>query len=157
MPTVQELVRSYSAADEGQIAFAWNGRHADELVDANMQFRRAVCTCFEEDKAAFPLPLIAALFKAETLFAKEAWGVNRIVSILAQEMLERGGAAYLDIYLAGARCGMDAFLETGNIALSKARCRELMVQCQANAAVDAGQKQQWAMLAERFSFLLTRE
>jgi hypothetical protein len=156
MLAVKDFVRIYSPEAEPQIAFAWNGKHASEFIDANMQFRREVCSFFQDDKSAFSLPLIAALFKAESLFAKEAWGVNRVVSRLAQELLERGGVEYLDLYLAGARCGMDAYLETGNITLSKPRCQELLDQCKVNATLANGDEKQWALLAERFAFLLTK-
>jgi len=157
MLAVRDFVRTYSPEAESQVAFAWNGKHADEFIDTNMQFRREVCDFFQDDKRAFSLPLIAALFKAETLFAKEAWGVNRVVSGLAEELLERGGIEYLDLYLAGARCGMDAYLETGNITLSEPRCQELLDQCKANANVANGSEKQWALLAERFAFLLTKK
>jgi len=156
MSIVSDFVRTYTQEAEPRIAFAWNGKHAAELIDANAQFRREVCKYFEDDAKACSLPLIAALFKAETLLAKEAWGVNRVVSRLAQEMLERGGADYLDHYLAGARCGMDAFMETGNIALSRSRCQELLEKCQANIASADGTGNQWKMLAERFSYLLSK-
>lgn len=152
----KDFARNYSPEDEQHIGFAWNGKHADGFVDSNMLFRTEVCSYFLENKEDLSLPLIAALFKAETLFAKEAWGVNRVVSSLAQELLERGGADYLDVYMAGARCGMDAFIESGNITLSRHRCRELFAACEANAAVANGAEKQWSMLAERFAFLLTR-
>eukprot|EP01034_Spumella_vulgaris_P035477 gene35478-43742_t len=103
MSAVNDFVRTYAPQAEAQIAFSWNGKHASEFVDWNMQFRQEVCAYFEDENDVFPLPLVAALFKAETLFAKEAWGVNRVVSKLAQELLERGGVEYLDVYLAGAR------------------------------------------------------
>jgi hypothetical protein len=153
---VRDFVRTYSPEAEPQIAFAWNGKHAEDFNDSNMQFRRDVCVFFQDDKGAFSLPLIAALFKAETLFAREAWGVNQVVSRLAQELLERGGVEYLDLYLAGARCGMDAYMETGNITLSKSRCQELLDQCKANATFANGSEKQWTLLAERFAFLLTK-
>lgn len=156
MPVVKEFVRTYTPQAEAKIAFAWNGKHASELVDSNMQFRQEVCAHFENENDVFSLALVSALFKAETLFAKEAWGVNRVVSKLAQELLERGGVEYLDVYLAGARCGMDAFMETGNITLSKSRCQELVDRCRVNANANDGTGQQWAILAERFSYLLTR-
>jgi hypothetical protein len=156
MVTVKDFVRTYTPEAEPQIAFAWNGKHASEFVDSNTQFRRDVCIYFEEEKDAFALPLIAALYKAETHFAKEAWGVNRAVSSLAQELLERGGIEYLDVYLTGARCGMDAFMESGNITLSKPRCQEILDKCLANASATDGTEKQWRMLAERFSYLLTK-
>lgn len=156
MSFVRDFIRTYTPQAETQIAFAWNGKHANEFADSNMQFRQEVCSYFEDEKETFSLPLIAALFKAETLFAKEAWGVNRAVSELAQELLERGGVAQLDVYLAGARCGMDAFMETGNITLSKPRCQELLDRCLVNANATDGSGTQWGMLAERFSYLLTK-
>ena len=156
MSVERDFVCTYTPQAETQIAFAWNGKHANEFVDSNMQFRRKVCNYFEDEKDRFSLPLIAALFKAETLFAKEAWGVNRVVSALAQELLERGGVEYLDVYLAGARCGMDAFMETGNITLSKLRCQELLDRCLANANATEQTGKQWEMLAERFSYLLIK-
>ena len=79
-----------------------------------------------------------------------------VVSSLAQELLERGGVEYLDVYLAGARCGMDAFMASGNITLSKPRCQEILERCVANATATDGSQKQWGMLAERFSYLLTK-
>lgn len=156
MLAVRDFVRNYSPEAEPRVAFAWNGKHAAEFIDSNLQFRTEVCAFFQDDKEVFSLALVAALFKAETLFAKEAWGVRRVVSSLAQELLERGGVQYLDLYLAGARCGMDAYLETGNITLSKHRCQELLDQCNANASLANGSEKQWGLLAERFSYLLTK-
>jgi hypothetical protein len=156
MSVVRDFVHTYVPQAEARIDFAWNGKHSNEFVDPNMQFRKEVCSYFDDEKDTFSLPLIAALFKAETLFAKEAWGVNRVVSKLAQELLERGGVQYLDVYLAGARCGMDAFIETGNITLSKPRCQELLDRCLTNANGTDGNGKQWGMLAERFSFLLAK-
>lgn len=156
MVAVKDFVRTYIPEAEPKIAFAWNGKYANEFADSNMLFRRSVCDYFEDEKDSFPLPLIAALYKAETLFAKEAWGVNMVVSSLAQELLERGGVAYLGVYLAGARCGMDAFMASGNIALSKPRCQEILEQCSANATATDGTEKQWGRLAERFSYLLTK-
>lgn len=156
MSVVRDFVRTYTPQAETQIGFAWNGKHAGEFVDTNMQFRQELCDCFEEEKDTFSLTLIAALYKAETLFAREAWGVNSVVSELAQALLERGGVEQLDVYMAGVRCGMDAYMESGNIRLSKPRCQELLDRCLANARATDGSGSQWTMLADRFSYLLTQ-
>jgi hypothetical protein len=156
MLAVEDFVRTYTPKSEAQIAFAWNGKHANEFVDSNMQFRKDVCSYFEAEQDAFSLPLIAALFKAETLCAKEAWGVNRVVSMLAQELLERGGVEYLEVYMDGARCGMDAFMATGAITLSKIRYQELLERCLANATAIDGAGARWGMLADRFTYLSTK-
>jgi len=150
-----EFVASYTPSSEAKIAFAWNGRHAADFDDANMAFRTAVGDYFEENTQACSLPLIAALYRAETQWAKEAWCVRSVVAELAQELLQRGGVAYLDVYFAGACCGMDAFMESGNISLSKTRCEELLAYCKASALnADADSREKWSMLAERFAYLL---
>ncbi|WP_061937057.1 hypothetical protein [Collimonas pratensis] len=155
MGSIQEFVQTYSPQSEARIVFAWNGKHAAEFADENMVFRQSVCDYFEANKEAIPLPLIAALYNAETLFAKEAWGVNSVVSELAQELLERGGINYIDAYIAGAARGMDAYMESGNIRLSQARCRELLAHCQTCVENGSGSdKNRWGMFVARFSHLL---
>lgn len=156
MSVIRDFVRTYTLQAETQIAFAWNGKHASEFVDKNMLFRQEVCDYFQAEKDTFSLPLIAALYKAETVFAREAWGVNSVVCALAQALLERGGVEQLDVYMAGAWCGMDAYMESGNIRLSKLRCQELLDRCLANARATDGSESQWTMLADRFSYLLTQ-
>ncbi len=155
MDTIQEFVQTYSPISDAKISFAWNGKHAAEFVDENMVFRRSVCEYFKANKGTLPLSLITALYSAETLFAKEAWGVNRVVSELAQELLERGGINYIDAYVAGVGCGMDAYMESGNIRLSSARCIELIDFCKkrVESGTDA-EKPRWEMLLGRFSHLL---
>lgn len=150
-----DFVASYTPSSEAKIAFAWNGRHGADFDDANMAFRTVIGDYFEEHAQACSLPLIAALYRAETQWAKEAWCVRSVVAELAQELLQRGGVAYLDVYLAGACCGMDACMESGNISLSKTRCEELLAYCKASAFnAEAGLRERWTMLAQRFACLI---
>jgi len=156
MDDIQEFVQTYSPISDAKISFAWNGKYATEFVDTNMAFRRRVCEYFKENKGTMPLSLIAALYNAETLFAKEAWGVNLVVSELAQELLERGGIDYIDAYVVGAGRGMDAYMASGNIRLSPTRCNELVNYCKTRVEIGTvAENAKWKMLVGRFSHLLT--
>src|SRR5207237_305391 len=57
-----------------------------------------------------PIELVRDLFDAETAWAKEAWCVNsEAVRTLAEELLTRGGPAFVEDFLAGKLGrGMDA-------------------------------------------------
>ena len=150
---IAEFVTNYQPQDEVFVSFSWNGEHAGGLKDFNGLFRRAVCEHFRSHKADTPLALIAALYTAETQFAREAWGVHPIVSELAQELLDRGGAAYADVYFAGMCQGMDAYLETGRIKLSDQRRDELLAYCVAQQRAHAGtaREKDYEMLRDRFA------
>ncbi|RDH41218.1 hypothetical protein B9G39_29330 [Zooshikella ganghwensis] len=103
-----------------------NGKHADGFEDENLEFRQEVLEYFKKNYSMFPVPLIAALYEAETEFAKEAWGVSPAVSLLAQEMLERGRSTYVPIYLKGWARGRDAHIQSKQIKLSKECINELI-------------------------------
>lgn len=151
---VHEMFNTYGPSWNDRIRFAWNGKHADGFVDANLAFRRKVCDYLVKRKAEAPLQLVADLYTAEVEYAKEAWGVSRVVSVLAQEMLERGGAQFLETYAHALRCGMDAGLESGRIVLSEPRRQELLAFCEAKAGIEHHPDQRiWAYLVERFKHL----
>jgi hypothetical protein len=135
---VAEFVADFQPFDEVLVSFDWNGEHGAALKDRNAVFRGAVCEYFLNHKADTPIALVAALYTAETRLAQESWGVHRIVSDLAQELLERGGVDYADIYLEGMSCGMDAFLESGRISLTDKRRDELIVYCNAQRQAHMG-------------------
>lgn len=101
MSDVASFITSYSSADEPHIRFDWNGLHPPEFVDCNFAFRTSVREAVLHDPAAAPLLLIRDLFRAETQFAREAWGVEDGLGVLAEQLLRRGGAEHLDDYLAG--------------------------------------------------------
>ena len=111
MSEVEAFIGDYqSARDRGRIAFAWNGQHADGFRDANAAFRRQVVRAVVADVRAAPVELVRDLYDAETSWAKEAWCVNaEAVRTLAEELLTRGGATFVEDYLAGkVGRGMDA-------------------------------------------------
>jgi hypothetical protein len=105
-------IANYSSAKhQGKMMFAWNGKHADAFQDANYEFRRQVLEIVLLDLKAAPIELIRDLYDAETAMALEAWGVYaEAVSALSEELLTRGGPAYVEDFLRGKiGRGMDAY------------------------------------------------
>jgi hypothetical protein len=112
MAGAADFIAHYDPArDRARVAFAWNGRHADDFRDANQEFRESVLGAVLRNPGAAPIELVRDLYDAETAWAKEAWCVNsEAVRALAGELLTRGGSAYVEDYLAGKiGRGMDAF------------------------------------------------
>jgi hypothetical protein len=107
---VAAFIAGYTSADEGRVRFDWNGQHAEGFVDRNMAFREPVRVAVLADVSAAPLELVRDLFRAETECSREAWGIVEDVSVLAEELLRRGGPSYLDDYLAGKFQSFDANL-----------------------------------------------
>jgi hypothetical protein len=105
------VVNYVSARDRSRLAFAWNGKHADEFRDDNSEFRRRVLRRIRAKLSAVPIELVRDLYDAETAWACEAWCVNaEVVRTLAEELLTRGGPDHVEDFLAGKiGRGMDAF------------------------------------------------
>lgn len=112
MADVAQFVAGYlSSRDRARIAFAWNGKHAEQFDDANYPFRRQVLKRALANPGAVSIDLVCDLYDAETAWAKEAWCVYaEAVRALAEELLTRGGPDYVEDFLAGKiGRGMDAF------------------------------------------------
>ena len=92
---------NYTHSNESKISFAWNGKHAEEFVDTNLKFRRNLIEFVIKNLDSAPFDLIKDLYKAETLFAKEAWGVNNSVLFFAETILRRGTVQDLDDFVSG--------------------------------------------------------
>src|SRR5258708_40195763 len=110
MSEVTAFIASYRSEDEPRIRSDWNGKHAGEFADRNMQFRSAVLAAVLADVSAAPLELVRDLFRAETQCSREAWGIVDGVGVLAETLLRRGGVQYLDDFLEGKFQSFDASL-----------------------------------------------
>jgi hypothetical protein len=122
------FIAGYTTADEGRICFEWNGKHAEEFVDRNMEFRAAIRDAVLADLSAAPLTLIRDLFRAETQFSREAWCIVDGIGALAETLLRRGGPANLDDYLEGKFQSFDASLGSAfayDLPLAKAMLAEV--------------------------------
>lgn len=134
---IEKFIENYDEEDLLKVMFDWNGKHADKFVDKNMLFREQVLEVFKKEKSIFSLELIAALYEAETEFARQAWGVNPVVSELAQTLLEKGRTKYVVEYLKGLYRGMDAFIQARQIELSENCLNELLVYCKQRSENDS--------------------
>ena len=152
---IENFVKSYTEDDLLKIMFDWNGKHADGFEDHNIEFRRCVLEYFKEHMSSFPIQLIVDLYEAETQLAKEAWGVNPIVSDLAQELLERGRAKYVVEYLKGLGRGMDAHIQAKKVELTDECLNELINYCENNRSTGVFQNEgQLDILIEFFQWKL---
>lgn len=101
MNDIAAFIARYTADDEKRIRFDWNGKHAEEFADRNLEFRAAVRETVLAEVTAGPLKLVRDLFRAETQYSREAWSIAVGVSALAEDLLRRGGTRYLADFLEG--------------------------------------------------------
>jgi len=128
MKDVAEFIRAYQHTDAARIAFAWNGKHADDFFDANNDFRQSVLEAVFATLDEAPLPLIRDLFRAETEFSGEAWCIDVRITDLAETMLTRGGAEYLMDFLTGQHQSFDAAMACRGIVISRSQLEALLVE-----------------------------
>lgn len=126
---IDEFINTYDESKNSYLCFSWNGKHAEDFKDANLNFRRSVIASVLSDITKAPLPLIRDLYLAETQYAKEAWCVHSSVSMLAESLLMRGGTSEFDNYCKGLQYGFDAFMAAMNINLSIEMKSQLVEIC----------------------------
>ena len=117
MTDIHDFINRFDPSDVARVAFAWNGKHADDFEDANLDFRRAVVKEVLANPEAASVELLRALVDAETAFAKEAWGTNLWVHTLAEHMLIRGSTKVVSDFLTFWYRGMDAHCELSRVSL----------------------------------------
>lgn len=127
MDNIQEYIGNYVSNDMA-IRFNWNGRHSNEFEDRNYQFRRLVIKQVLQQSDIAPLSLLRDLFRAETLFAKETWCVNRCVSALASLMLTRGKIKVIDDFIDGRYRSFDTYCECSRINISAVLAEEIRAE-----------------------------
>src|SRR5262245_66190300 len=88
---VDEFIESYSPSARPRIAFHWNGKHAADFADPNMEFREAVMRAIVERNVAASTLLLSDLLDEETSFSVEAWGASDLLATLVQKLLLQGG------------------------------------------------------------------
>lgn len=120
MSSVEEFVKNYTPEDSGQIRFAWNGKHSDDFVDENQAFRRSVVDYCLNTPDSAPTPLLEALFIAESLWAKEAWGSPNNYELLAETLLLKGGEEVIATFSTGLCQSFDTFGACHQIRLPEA-------------------------------------
>lgn len=127
MDNIEEYICNY-ASDDTDILFNWNGKHSNEFEDRNYQFCRLVIVQVLQQSDIAPLSLLRDLFRAETLFAKETWCVNKCVSTLASLMLSRGKIKVIDDFIDGRYRSFDTYCECSRINISVALAEEIRAE-----------------------------
>lgn len=121
-----EFAKCYTEDQYNQIRFDWNGKHGDDLIDTNNQFRMHLCEAIKDDLSIAPDQLIIDLYQELAKSAKETFGVYNSFHLFANELLVRGGVKYFDVYCKGASKSMDTALSSGRIDLNKELQKEIL-------------------------------
>ncbi|HEY9104815.1 hypothetical protein [Chitinimonas sp.] len=109
MTDLSTFIAEYTEADHPRLAFAWNGKHASEFVDANQDFRwQLVQACLAAPGKASPL-LLQHLFLEDALWSKEAWGSPYHFADLAAALLTSGRESVLVPFAQGFVMSFDTF------------------------------------------------
>lgn len=106
---LKEFIEEYSDESHSKIAFAWNGLHADQFQDDNIDFRQDVIHYILANPVGVPTLLIRDLFSAEADFAKEAWCVDNSFQKLGELLLTYGGIEYINDFLSGYIACFDTY------------------------------------------------
>ena len=131
-----EFINGYQAEDLARIAFAWNGKHANEFVDANQQFRWTVVRDCIENPSIARRELLEHLFLADAEWSRQAWGAPKHFADLGQILLQRGGCDAIDAFSVGFATSFDTFGACHGIKLS-AEMLDSLLACARNKLSDA--------------------
>ncbi|OBR68946.1 hypothetical protein A7K91_15070 [Paenibacillus oryzae] len=110
----------YTAQDQNQISFNWNGKHANEFFDSNQQFRRNIISfVIENDQLYFPVDLIRDLFLEEAKWSVQAWSVGYDFNILGEKLIRYGKDKFLNDFLIGAFSSFDTYCSSRMMHLER--------------------------------------
>jgi len=129
------FVAGYSPADRARIDFAWNGKHADQFVDAHQQMRWDVVSYCLSAPGSAPSELLQHLFLADAAWTREAWGSPQHFGALAALLLQRGGEAVIETFASGLNASFDTFGACHEMTLSPELAARLAVVAQEKAAI----------------------
>lgn len=152
MPNIVEFIDQYTTSDYKAIAFAWNGKHSAEFVDANQSFRWSVVKeCIANSENA-PMHLLEDLFLADADWAVQAWGAPEHFALLGRTLLIRGGCAVLQSFAKGFNASFDTFGACHEIQLPADLLPLLIssVREMNEIATDERQKAMWESTLELF-------
>lgn len=121
-----EFAKKYSAEQFDVIEFTWNGKHGENFIDKNYEFRIDLCQTIKDDLSIAPDELIIDLYIELSKSAKETFSVYNSFHIFANELLKRGGVKYLDYYMEGAEKSMDTLLSSARLNLDKSAIQEIL-------------------------------
>jgi hypothetical protein len=136
------------------IAFAWNGKHAAEFIDANQQFRFAVVEHICSTPGDASIELLAALFRESSLWAVEAWGSPPHFGELGALLLTRGGETVLPDFLVDFTRSFDTFGACHAMQVDPVILRRLLlVSTERRGAASEAERMRWEAGVELFTKL----
>ncbi|MGC1549483.1 MAG: hypothetical protein WA777_13235 [Rhodanobacter sp.] len=153
---VRDFISSYTTDQRSRIAFQWNGKHSAELEDLNLKFREAVIDAIANQEEPAPTTLLSDIFEEETSFSVEAWGARDELSVLASQLLSKGGT---DSVLTFVRCKWKSFdteMACAGIDLSEPLRQKLHQFCQSQAGIAGPNQPQYELGAKYFGGLAKR-
>ncbi len=154
----EELIKfaeNYSSDQYDEIKFDWNGKHGDDFVDINYDFRIQLCETIKDDFSICPDQLIVDLYIELAKWAKEAFCVYNNFHLFANELLERGGVKNFDKYVEGASKSMDTGMSSGILKLSNSRIKEILshIKSKLNDSNENDDLKGYAYMLKRFEWL----
>lgn len=123
--SIQTFIDNYSSETFDKIKFDWNGKHGDELIDNNLEFRLKLLEHISSDIKDINIILIRDLYIELSKFGKEGFGAPKYFNILAEELLKRDYKEYLKDYIEGASKSMDTYLYSGRINIPTELAKEI--------------------------------
>lgn len=124
---LQTFIRRYTEDDASAFAYDWNGGYGAEAQDANYQFRLVLCDYSCRHLNDCPDAILAALYTALSKGAEHGVGFNyQHYQIIAQELLERDGIKYFDLYMRESMRCMDTGIVSSQLTLSENTIRDIL-------------------------------
>lgn len=122
----KSFAATYDSSQRDKIRFAWNGKHATEFKDDNLEFRKAVVAAALSEPEKCPLSLISDLLDEEALCSREAWGAPMYFSELLTILLRRGGREYLKKFAVAMNATFDTFGASHAISISSQEAKQFL-------------------------------
>ncbi|KRF31634.1 hypothetical protein [Paenibacillus sp. Soil787] len=110
----------YKINNRNLILFDWNGKHANEFVDSNQQYRRSIIKfVIENEQIFFPVELIRDLFLEEAKWSVQAWSVEFDFHKLGEKLIRYGKDKFLNDFLVGAFSSFDTYCSSRMMNLQR--------------------------------------
>ena len=131
---IENFVLNYDHdRDFNKINFDWNGKHGNQLIDNNDNFRADVVLYivdnYDNVSEQIDVGLLKDLYVEMAKSSKETWGVSRYYGNIAEFMLKKGRTKYVMDYLDGTCYGMDSYCGSAIINIDEELKKELYNYC----------------------------
>jgi len=123
---LQSFSDNYKPVDFDKIKMVWNGKYGSEFVDEHYDFRMQLCEFLIPQLDTVNLELVRDLYCETGKSSKMTFGIYNSFHLFGQQLLQRGGSAYLLDYIKGASHTMDTGISSGRISLTKDKAKELL-------------------------------